>query len=92
VSPSVVAPVPAGGVATPEVGSQVGSRPCERCRTTIERPRSGQRFCSSGCRWEAWKARRQAEADARAARDEELRVLALALRMNAEALLERLTP
>jgi hypothetical protein len=85
VSRSVVAPVPAGGVATPEVGSQVGSRVCERCGVTIEHPRPGQRFCSSGCRWEAWKAARQT-------RDHELRLLAEALRMNAEALLERLGP
>jgi predicted nucleic acid-binding Zn ribbon protein len=87
--PSVVAAVPSGGVATPGVPSQLGSRPCERCRTTIDHPRPGQRFCSSGCRWEAWKARKDARAGTMRAVLEEALALTGAARLAIETALER---
>jgi hypothetical protein len=53
----------------------VDSRPCEHCGGWIPKPRKAQRACSAGCRWALWKAGRQREADARAARDREVREL-----------------
>jgi hypothetical protein len=69
---------------------QVGLRACDRCRATIEHPRPGQRFCSSGCRWEAWKARRDAQTEALRTVLEEALALNAAGRLAIETALERL--
>lgn len=45
---------PHAGVATPGNGIVCGHRACAK---PIERPRRGQRFCSSTCRFREWETR-----------------------------------
>ena len=59
------APLPSlEGVAKREDGPMLGSPVCLACKTTIPRPRRGQRACSPRCRWRLWKAARQTERQA----------------------------
>jgi hypothetical protein len=68
-----------------QTGAVVGSPRCEVCDTPLG---GRQKFaCSDACRAIRWRLRQQSS---RQHRDEELRVLALAVRQAAEALERRL--
>jgi hypothetical protein len=71
--PSPVAPPERRhGVATPDSGHPVDSRPCEHCRRLIARPRKTQKACSPRCRWARWKTARQGEEQTRQGVDRRL--------------------
>lgn len=50
-------------------------RPCARCGAEIPKPRTGQKACSSRCRWALWKAGQTRDVQAQAERDREIREL-----------------
>jgi predicted nucleic acid-binding Zn ribbon protein len=65
VSDPFTAPSPrAEGVAKRQDVAMLGSPVCLACKTTIPRPRRGQRACSPRCRWRLWKAGRPTERQA----------------------------
>ena len=83
VAPPIPTPEPRPtGVRTPQDGPGVPC--CGACGRPIVAPREGQRACSARCRA---TLHRQAQAEARAARDRELRRLLVELQVNAEAAL-----